>query len=446
MTSPQSSSRTRTAATWICILLASIFLACILVISIRTLMADHYAERHDFDRAIQWRPDISDYWRMAAEDPANSDVKRQETLIRHSIALNPYDPQSWQYLAELDFENKGNSAAIADLRAAQRYSNGFKIHYTLANLAYLAGNMSLFWNQLRACTTPLLVNVPDPEIPVRRLHAVLQLAIQAAPNDNSRLLSLLPRRNGALTAEAVHFLAQRGELTAASAAWGRLQCTQFDTIPCGNAAAELTNALLTNSDKATGSPNDQRSSVQTTNEAIRVWNDAVKAGILVHGTAARGKVADPLFKYGMQGYGFSWISTNQVFVSVVPGTPANENAIQIDFDGTEPEDVALLSQRIALTPGATYVFTSQMKNSGLSAVNGIHIQLYAHGKFLLDESVSVPPRWGAVSVTAKIPSDVAVARLLIAYRRPTGEVRLNVPVQVESPRLQEVSDRPGGIQ
>jgi hypothetical protein len=293
---------------------------------------------------------------------------------------------------------------------------------------------------MKTALAPLLVDVPQPDIPLRRLYSVLQIANQASPNNDAPILAILPFDHPAVVAQSIDFLIERNRLNTAFAVWNRLKCEPYQVRFCRDAALVLTNALLANASHAS-----DHSSVDLSNDAMQVWNRAIDSGVLQQEKAQPGKITDAGFHYDLNGEGFAWSATHAVFTATVPGRRSGDRALQFGFTGDEPEQLPLLSQFVALTPDRVYRFSCEMRVQGTEQVDGLHVQLRTMNGHIADIPLTINGKWHTVTGEFRVPSGATLYQLVIDYERPDGEVRLGNPILLESPHLEiEPMGRSGG--
>ena len=168
--------------------------------------------------------------------------------------------------------------------------------------------------------------------------------------------------------------------------------------------------------------------------ALEVWNAGAKSGMIVAGTAARGRVTNGSFTVTPSGTGFDWAADKPNGGAVVRET--ERGGLRIRFTGDQAEQGLALWQRIAVSPGASYRARMTYRTIGAKQSSGLILVVES-----AKQQLAIMDRylWAEEELTAdlqfRVPDDVEWVRLALRYERPQGEMRTDGDVVIESVEL-----------
>ncbi|HZT73261.1 MAG TPA: hypothetical protein VE996_06400 [Terriglobales bacterium] len=392
--------------------------------------------------ALRWRPDDADLWRERATYSGFGTPRQARRDALHALALNPRDWRAWQALGLLDFELGDLQASRRDLAKATRYDHGFASHFALGNLALVQGDQAAFQKEMAAALAIA---------PADRADFALRALVDHSKLGAAGLAALLPAQRPEIVAESVRFFVREGRFAAATAAWGRLHCRPYQFADCRVAALSLANALTAAAfaESQTTPPQPPRpsrsepqlpSARELADSAMDVWNQAVAAGMLAQARISPGSVADGRFQHAWVGPAFSWRSTQAVPLETVAGPLGRGNALQVAFDGYQPDEVVLLNEFVPVLPETAYAISFRSRRTRIGSESGLTLRVLAGPN---RELAALPAKlalaWDLNSATVQVPAAAALLELSFEYRRPVGQVRLHDPVQIADVELTPLS-------
>jgi hypothetical protein len=130
-------------------------------------------------------------------------------------------------------------------------------------------------------------------------------------------------------------------------------------------------------------------------------------------------------------HGFDWRMTATEGVTAErAGLPPR---LWITLDGHEPEVCDLAEQALAVSPGRKYRLRFRYQTDGLAAASGVRWRLMdiaGHTEIESDAVDLSSKQEAAATVRFQIPAEVGLVRLVLAYRRTPGTVRIEGRVAV----------------
>ncbi len=430
---------------------AVILLACAIV-AIRTWMASQAIEQAQsaplstkaesllLQKAMRLRPDLSQPWRLQAENLSFSHPRAARALVWRAVQLNRDNWHNWYNLGMLDYQLGHIHAAQRDLGYAARDDNGFSAHFASANLAFLLGEKRRFWQQMKIA----LRIAPDEYV----LPAMQDLTHLASRHPRRIIAALPPHRVG-FTVAAISYFTQQNRLRFATQLWNSLACPNYLHSFCRQAALTLVRAwrlralaIETSHSTLQSKPGHSRapvaggdhqptSSYPAVRQMLAVWNQAVASRILPGPPAAMGQLRDGGLRLPWLG-GLLWQGSSSP-VTMLPGTDDGGNAVQLRFSGDQPSHEILLTQWLALRPGRTYRLSFQTQGWNLHHPYGLTIRFQGSaGVRGVNFTVAhLDSHWTSHAVDFLCPPRAFIYQLQIRYDRPLGRQLLRGSVSLE---------------
>jgi hypothetical protein len=342
---------------------------------------------------------------MQQADPTSPAVDRE---LSRAVGLNPRFSEamlSWSVDKEFSGDKRGAEQLLLD---AQRTDRLLSPSWALANFYYRQGDADHFWPQAREClrmisafgfTTGRYNPVP-----------VFQLCWRMEP-DAATILSRAIPPSREIEDIYLDYLVRNAKLDAQVALVARImpRATADDLwvlIPHINA---LTSAGRIES-------------------AVREWNEMIDRKILPYrplDPAAGSSLTDGSFQTAPSGVGFDW---QTIFPDSIHFTfLESEHAYRFEFDGKEPEQVALLSQTAPLLPNRTYQISSRYRAGFDAAKSGIAWGVTVDSKPV---PVKVTGTEDTLVVEFQTPAQATLANLVLRYMRQPGTTLIRGPFDV----------------
>lgn len=379
------------------------------------------AARRQAAQAIRYRPDEAEGWRLRARYTSFARPRMAAAYARRAVALDPGDWRNWRTLGLIEFQLGDLPAARQAFEHGAEVDHGFASHFQLGNLALLTGDRQGFWRQMQAALEMA---------PASRVNVVLQQALGVDPGGN-RLAAIFPRDRPPVDAQATIFLANHRDLAAARAAWRDLRCPGYDRQPCRTAALLLADRYMYRAYGGGGAAN--------VGVAMRVWNQAVQAGVLRQPLARTGVCNDGEFQHRWAGPAFSWTSLHTVYTEIMPGAAPAGNAVRIGFDGYQNDYTDVFLQYVPVRPGAVYAISYASRRVGAGEETGLNLRVWAAGqRWLVDIPAALNNAWSTNRGQVRVPKDSAMVELAFTYSRPEGQIRLQNPVLIGKVQMREL--------
>lgn len=366
----------------------------------RLAVADVYAHRateQGLRHAVMLRPGNADYHRWLAISLLAKDPRASAAEFRKAVRLNPWDAASRMRTASLQEAAGRNADAERELLEAQKVDRTFVPRWALANFYFRHNEVEEFWNWERSA---LAVSFGEraPIFELASATGEVQLSRRLAINTASIWESYL--------------------------AWGlkRLPAEEI-----GIAALKLVQAGHTEPGLA-GQACERLLDAGAVDSALEVWNAGVKARIFSGGEALRGRVTNGSFSNPPSGLGFDWTVNPPKGGFVVRAN--SQGGLRIHFNGEQCEQCALLTQHVAVSPGACYRLLTKYSIYEGTPGSGLHWIVSSHvGNIAIEETgikemrFCTPPKAGEVQVA-------------LSYWRPDGEMRMEGTVVLEDVALE----------
>ena len=346
--------------------------------SIRLARADAaYRQRTpaQIARAIELEPDNGEY--LAALALQAEYTGQDSTPLWEEIArLNPRASAPRIRLG-LAAELRGDATqAERWLQEAFAVDRQFETRWTLANFYFRQGKQDEFWSWMRSAL----------EMSYGDRAAAFDLCWQMTANAEEILNRAIPDRREVAASYLVYVLNHHRQGAIAGAASKLVTMRTADDLTLLYAA---TDALL---------------KAEQAREAADLWQAL--------GNPRPDGVANPNFKAPRTGHGFDWM--------FIEGAGVIHQALEfhrIRFTGQQPESCELLRQVVGgLRAGAVYQLQWEARTQGIASPTGLEWQIAGStGKIQASEDWSI----GTLTFTP----DTDHATLVLAYRRPEGQVR-----------------------
>lgn len=349
--------------------------------SIRLARADQAFRRRspaEVARAIELTPENTGYLATLALQAAYSG-QDANPLWEEMAALNPRASAPRIRLglaAELRGDNAG---AERWLREAFSVDRQFETRWTLANFFFRQGRTDEFWKWMRSAL----------EMSYGDRSAAFDLCWQMTGEAREILDRGIPDRREVVASYLAYVLNRRKPGAIAGAARRLAGMRVADDLPLLYAAI------------------DNLLQAGQAGEAAGLWQAL--------GNPPPQGITHPDFEEPRTGHGFDWRIAETPGVTHLPlDAPA---AHRIRFNGQQPESCELLRQVVGgLRAGARYTLHWDARTQGIASPTGLEWQIADRtGPVMSGED------WTAGQMVFTAPSDHAT--LVLAYRRPEGQVR-----------------------
>lgn len=382
------------------------------------------------ERALRLRPDLSQNWMAGAERLSFDEPHRARSMAARGVQLDPENWSNWRQLGLIDLRLGDTAAAEADLTRAARVDRGFEAHFTLASLAWLLNDRRQFEQQMRSA---LRLATGD------QIAAALSRARELTGGDPGAFAALLPPSRPLARLSAIRLLAQTGAATTAQSLWQALPpCSAELRATCKSTARQLIQEQLAAAAKIDPTASPQPTAVDAqqgrlVRDAMQVWNGAVKEGYFDAPRVRWGHITDPSFEYPWVG-GWSWVGFR--WPVRIQATPDGLNAISFKFDGSQPVQVALLSQWVPVQAGSSYRVGWSTRAAAVQDGGGVALDVNtADGARLATLPAKLASAWTASSAKFQVPPNEWLADIIIVYRRPYAVAMMQGQVWARQLRL-----------
>lgn len=386
--------------------------------SVRLAWAD-YLFRTDAEdsvkQAIRLVPWNAEYHARLAAILEGSGDAGAEAELRKAVAANPRLATGWVELG-LQAESAGDTAgAEACLLRAARADRTYSTLWTLANFYFRHEQREKFWPVVRRALSAGDVQAYDPA-PLFRLcwkllrdpDTILDRAIPDVGAVEARYLQFLVRENLAPQAEPVteRVVAMSGEQDL-------------------GAVFEYCDRLIDEGDAE---------------RAIHAWNALcwrTLRGYRQLEPEAGISLTNGDFSVAPVEHGFDWRVPATGGVTVERG--GIPTRLWIALDGHEPETCDLAEQVLAVVPGRKYRLRFLYQTDGLAAPSGVRWRLMdiAEHTEIESDAADLASEQENTSVTRfRVPAGTRLVRLVLAYRRTPGTVRIEGRVSVSGVALE----------
>jgi tetratricopeptide (TPR) repeat protein len=324
-------------------------------------------------QAIALAPGTAEYYSSLAQTEPGHAVE----ILQEAVAWNPLHSGLRIELGMAQEQLGDFASAEKSLLEAAKLDTGFAPRWALSDFYFHRRDAAKFWPTVKSA---LNVSYGDPVAQFRQCWemtsdapAILERAIPDRP---------------AMLREYLDFLLTEGRLDAAAPVAGRVLAT------ADRAAAP---SLLNYCDRMLAQWRGQ--------EALEIWNGMVKRNLVTE-----------------SGRGFD------LRIATPPGVHADRmpgSGVVLRFSGNQPESTEILSQYVPLLPCRRYVLSAQYGASGIPADSGVIYSLQLpDGRDLF--AVRAPG-----DVPFQTPEGATLGRLVLAYRRVPGTVRIEGTLTLE---------------
>ncbi len=353
--------------------------------------------------AVRLAPANAEYHARLAAILDGSGAAGAESELRKAVRASPRLANAWVELG-LRAENAGDVAASEScLASAVRNDRRYSTLWTLANFYFRHNQSEKFWPVARRALRVGDVAAYDPA-PLFRLSwklsrdpdTILNRAIPDVGAVQARYLEFLVRENLAPAAEAVteRVVAMSGE--------GDL-----------SAVYEYCDRLIAQGDAG---------------RAIHAWNALCWRTLRAYKPLAPDagvSLTNGNFSEAPVEHGFDWrMPATEGVTMERAGLPPQ---LWIALDGHEPEICDLASQVLAVAPGHKYRLRFRYHTDGLAARSGVRWRLMdvaSHAEIDSDAVDLASEQDASAVVRFRVPADARLVRLVLAYRRTPGTVRI----------------------
>lgn len=409
------------ARTWIfrpLLLLLLGILAVAAVFAVRTALAEHNLQAAAtplatarLQAAVRYRPDDDQALCAIASRLMIGSPQEALSYAVRCVAANGAAWQNWRVLGLVQFE-LGNMAAArqAMLRESQA-SRGFDAHYQLANLAWLQGDMSLFWQQMRTAWRIAPYNYST---------FLLNTAYRASGHEPGPILAVLPVNRPRVMGWTMGFFVLQHQLyDAAIETYQKLQCPPGRQVDCRADAVGLAGVLAEVAFTRANADSEYLAS-----QAVQVWNSAVKQFGLVGPPLGAATRTLP-FTADWNGPAFSWSRPSFDYVALAPVARGAAPAMRVRFDGTQPESIDITRQFLPVEAGRYRLRAQSGKVAG-THTEGLQLELRLRpGAALAVLPLSLAGSAQVDQLTFAVPKNTPLVEIEVAYQRPNGSVRMS---------------------
>lgn len=377
--------------------------------SVRLAMADMAsapATAVSFARAAEIEPGYPEFSAKAALMRADSgdnspDVDR---ALLHALELNPRNAEVLIALGNRrEFEGKTEEAAKY-MRQAAEVDHAFRASWNWASFSYRNGHPEEVWRMAKRCLELEPLGY-DPE-PVFDL-------LWRVSDDAQKIQELIPA-TGPRAVQYLNYLAATNKLDAAMAAWPKALNSVDPSSPLDPAVMQGFVTTLAQAGRM--------------NDSVSVWNQLVDRKLIDSGPLKPQEavsIADPRFAFPAAKGIFSWAVTGAAgaFAGVVPG------AMRVEFDGNEPEALAVFSTATPLIGGGKYRLAWKYDSSRLALPRDtgfVFAIVHPNGDAIAQcEAAFRTPDAGECAFTAPAgkKDELTAARVELRYARALGTVR-----------------------
>ena len=365
--------------------------------------------------AVLLAPSNAEYHERLAAILDGSGDSGAESELRKTVRASPRLASAWVELG-LRAENTGDvPEAESDLLRAAQYDRRYSTSWTLANFYFRHNQGEKFWPVARRALRVGDVAAYDP--------APLFVLCWKLSRDPDVILRRAIPDIGAVQARYLEFLVRENRAPAAEAVTERVVAMSGDHDL--SAVYEYCDRLIAEGDAG---------------RAIHAWNAlcwrtlhgytplAPEAGVsLTNGDFSAAPVE----------HGFDWhLSAAEGVMVERAGLPPR---LWITLDGHEPEICDLASQALPVAPERKYQLRFHYQTDGLAASSGVRWRVWdevSRREIESDALDLASEQDAAGTVHFRIPADVRLARLLLAYRRTPGTVRVEGRVAVSELSLE----------
>jgi tetratricopeptide (TPR) repeat protein len=332
-----------------------------------------------------------------------------EDELRKAVAASPRMASAWVELG-LRAENSGAvQEAESELVRAARNDRRYSTLWTLANFYFRHNQSGKFWPVARRALLVGDVAAYDPA-------PLFGLCWKLSRDPDTILKRAIPDV-GAVQARYLEFLVRENLVPAADAVAERVVAMGGERDL--NAVYEYCDRLIAEGDAE---------------RAIHAWNALCWRTLRGYQPLAPDtgvSLTNGNFSAAPVEHGFDWRMAAAEGVTVErAGSPPR---LWITLDGHEPEACDPAAQVLPVAPGQRYRLRFRYQTDGLAAASGVRWRLTdvaGHAELESDAADLASEQNAAATVHFRVPADVRLVRLVLAYRRTSGTVRIEGRVAV----------------
>ncbi len=381
--------------------------------SIQLARADYDSSHSELAPVMQscrLAPESASYWLRASnlreidepEDPA------VDAGIARALQLNPRFAEALMERALRNETHGRVTEAEHDYLTAARVDHMYKPVWALANFYIRQNHPQQFWVYARKC-----LEVVEP----RRLEPasynpapVFDLAWRVSQDAAEIRRKLIPPRHFIL-ADYLEYLRQHDRMDAGAD-------LAMDLANYADPADSFN--LLNFCEQLINGPKGDR--------AVKVWNAMVDHGTVrserlepEHGRS----LSNGDLKRAFGRVGFDW--RMPAADGVLQNHFTDSGEVRFEFSGDQPEDVLLLYQSIPVVPGRSYCLSFRYRTCDMDHAEGLAWQVWdyaAQRAIPAASQFAAHPEWTHGEARFRVPGNVSMVRLGLAYRRTSGTTRI----------------------
>ncbi len=359
--------------------------------ALRLAWAESLARSDDparLEQALRWAPFEPRYWkRLARLDPT-----RRVEALRRAVELNPYDSAVWIELGLLAETARDFPRAEGYLLKAAEVDRRYEPRWVLASFYFRRGQAEAFWRWTREAAA---ISGDD-------LRPLFRLCWEFSQDSDLILRRGLPDRPAVLAAY-LSFLLAENRIEAGAAVAARL---------LENGGREAGPVLLAYCERLI-----ERGEAAA---ALRLWNAMAERRLIRTRPLAPSRgllLSNGDFGLRPLGAGFDWRMPHSEGVRAIwAGYPSG---VKLSFSGRQPEQCELLVQFLPLAPAGRYRLRLHYRTAGIPPDSGLRFECgQATSPSLSSE------QWRAEEFAFLLEESAPLTKLVLAYRRPPGAVRI----------------------
>lgn len=376
--------------------------------SARWAIAD-WAIRSSVEHALRLAPGNPEYYlRLARAKPALA-----LSALRRAADLNPLNSSVWIELAGAAEEHQDFRGAESSLLRAVQLDKTFAPRWLLAEYYSRRHDQTHFWPAVRAA----LATSYDDVTPL------FDMCWELAPEPAIIQQRALPARPD-VWRQYFDFLLSKNRLDAAESIAGQLvEHATKDTVP---SLLRYCDRLLENNEGS---------------RAVETWNRLAAKHLLDYPELAPSRgvsLTNGAFAKEFLSQAFDWrVSTTDGLFFRQDLSPAG---LWFEFSGKQPEHCEVLSQFVPLEPAKAYRLAVTYETEGLGGDTGLNWRVVygSSGADLLRGAghvIASERREKAEPYQFQTPADARLAKLVLAYDRVLGTVRIQGSISLRSAAL-----------
>ena len=383
----------------------------------RLSYADHLAQSDSVEQvwaALEITPGNADYWLHWA-DLIEAGGRSGRTGIEHAAQLDPFNATLWIRAGSAAEISGDDAGAEQDFLRAARRSRQYEPRWALANYYFRRGDAQHFWPWAKSA---LAASLKDRKL-------LFDLCWRMQPDSRVILDRAIPD-NPSVLRDYLGFLLETNRSEATLAVAQRLADRASDADHY---------MLLTYVNRMLEAGQPQK--------ALSVWNALCLRKLIPYSPLDpdRGpRLTNALFSMEPLNSGFDWRVPQVNGISTTRSGSAS--GMRFDFSGQQPEDCWLIYQFAPLQPLRRYDLRFSYRTNEIPEGSGLHWHVLdaGSGPEIPVEHESLPSfssiGWTEAVVPFTVPSRVQAVRLVLAYRRQPGTVRIEGTFWLRDVRLE----------